>query len=466
MIEIDERSATPIFEQIANAFETAILEGRIQPEESLPSSRELARSLFLARGTVVRAYDILRERGLLESVKGKHLTVAASQPAFIVSPESRENESDSLYSLGLSQVAESSVEDVMKAAVPRKLLPVKRWRELIIKNCAQVGQVNLNQNEVLGSLDLRKAVCDFLANTRGVVCEPQQVSVYTNTDQAIDTVARLLIKPNDPVVVEEPGYFGAANIFSFAGARVIRNGIDEQGMLIPPSDSSARLLYATPTSQDPTGIVMSEQRKAALINWAKRNSCIIFEDGWDTDFWHARKPAPCMQQKDPEQIIYLYSFWKVLFPLSNASFLVMPRRLSAQLEEFRSILNRPPISIELIALTDLLKSGEIYSLISKIQKAYRNKRRALTYNLSKTFGESIKILKTGGGTHILVSFNPAKQKRLVLESVRECGLKFISMDDYYSDKRSTGCFVIFFTHIDLDTVAEQVQRFAALLMQS
>lgn len=436
----------------------------------LPSSREFARTLLLARGTVVRAYGQLIGKGLIEAIKGKGLIVNAPPPLDYSTQSAQMHELMLVDDLSANEILGSAqqplpVEDVTKAAVPQALLPVKRWRELIIKNCKQLGRTD--EIDDLGALDLRQQVCRFLRATRGLNCSPEQISVYTNTDQALDTIARLLIKPNDTAVIEEPGYIGVSKIFAAAGARVIANGIDYGGMMVENLDAlatSPKVLYVTPVSQDPTGIVMSEERQDSIIQWAKRNDCLIVEDGWDTDFCHGRPAVPCMQQKAAEQIIYLYSFWKLLFPLSNACFLVVPQRLVPALRRLRAMINRPPISIELSALKDLLAAGEIDNLVAKLQKSYRKRRQALIYSLSMAFEKQIQIAPMSGGTHVLVSFQFAAEKQRVLDAGAECGLKLISLDEYYFDGRVTNQYIVFFTNVSPATVGAQAQLFKERLL--
>ncbi|HEY9732294.1 MAG TPA: PLP-dependent aminotransferase family protein [Drouetiella sp.] len=460
-IKLDLNSKTPVFQQLAAEIETLIQTERLRAGQMLPSSREFARFLFVSRGTVVRAYEILTAKGLLKGLKGKGLIVTEAptyaEPQKTTELPSHQGANDFLESQPDEPLA---VEDVTKAAVPQALLPSKRWRELVMKHCNELGRTY--QIDALGAIELRTAVCRFLNATRGVLCTPDQISVYTNTDQALDTIARLLVQQGDTVVIEEPGYIGVANIFSASGAKIIANRIDDKGMVVDSLSklkTLPRVLYTTPISQDPTGIVMPDRRQNDLIEWAKRNDCTIVEDSWDTDFWHGRTSALCMQQKAPEQIIYLYSFWKLLFPLSNACFLVVPKRLTPQLRRLRALINRPPISIELMALTDLLASGEIDALAAKLQKSYRKRRQALIFSLSKAFGRTIQVATAGGGTHIIVQFNINSTRENIIKRAKECGLKILSLDDYYFDGRTTNQFVMFFTCVSTATIDEQVQRF-------
>lgn len=457
-IKLDIQSTVPMFQQLALALERKILGGILPPDQMLPSSRELATDLAIARGTVVRAYELLIAKGLVRVRHGKGYSVPSVPVSLPTSPIRLVTKPES--ALKFKNLA---VEDITKAAPPKLLLPVKRWRELIIEHCRQLGETYYLDD--LGMLDLRRAICRYLTLTRGAICQPEHISVHTNTDQALDTIARLLIRPGESVIVEEPGYIGVSKIFAAAGARIIINGIDADGMIIDNLTgvkTAPKALYTTPISQDPTGIVMSEARQKALIDWSIKSGCYIVEDSWDTDFWHGRPFSPCLQQMAPHRVIYLFSFWKLLFPLSNACFLIVPPELTPALRDLRALINRPPISLEFLALTDLLAEGAIDSLSAKLQKSYRKRRQALIYSLTLAFGKRIQIDPIGGGTQITVRFQPGIGKRRVLAAAAQCGLKMISLDEYYPHGTRTGACLIFFTNLSPATVGEQVDRFEKL----
>ena len=116
---------------------------------------------------------------------------------------------------------------------------------------------------------LREHIVDYLLN-RGLQCAVNQVAVINGAQQALDLVGRVLIDPGDTVVMEQPGYFGAANVFLAAEANIRTVGLDEEGMRTDELASLLRrhrvkLIYVTPAAQSPTGVVSPHNKKTRPI---------------------------------------------------------------------------------------------------------------------------------------------------------------------------------------------------------
>jgi DNA-binding transcriptional MocR family regulator len=111
-----------------------------------------------------------------------------------------------------------------------------------------------------------------------------------------------------------------------------------------------------------------------------------------------------------------------------------------------------------------MSASNHHKLVTKLQKSYRKRRQALIYSLSVVFERLIQIAPTGGGTHVMVSFQFAVEKQRVLAIGAECGLKLISLDEYYFDGRVTGQYLIFFTNVSPATIGAQAQHFKDRLL--
>src|SRR5262249_42029456 len=152
------------------------------------------------------------------------------------------------------------------------------------------------------------------------------------SQQALYYICRLLLDPGDSVVVEHPGYGGARNAILSRGARLLPVSVDVDGMIvsdIPSSDDKKiKLAYVTPSPHDPTGMIMSLDRRRALLEWASRTGAFIVEDAGEGDYTYVKPPLPSLQGLDrDERVLYIYSFWKVLYPLLTVGVLVLPRPL-------------------------------------------------------------------------------------------------------------------------------------------
>lgn len=121
-----------------------------------------------------------------------------------------------------------------------------------------------------GYRPLRKAIADYLGSSRGVRCSSDQVIVVSGVQQALDLLARLLLKRDDPVWVEDPGYFGAMIAFGNVRAKIIPVAVDEQGLSVSTGlrvCPHAKGAYVTPGHQFPLGMTMSLKRRMSVLKW-------------------------------------------------------------------------------------------------------------------------------------------------------------------------------------------------------
>ena len=120
---------------------------------------------------------------------------------------------------------------------------------------------------------MREAIADYLGSSRGVTCTAEQVVIVTSTQQALDLLARLLLKPGEKVWMEDPGYFGARVAFETAGADIVPVPVDGEGLCVEHGERTGKGAvgaYVTPAHQFPMGPAMSAARRAKLLEWASR----------------------------------------------------------------------------------------------------------------------------------------------------------------------------------------------------
>jgi GntR family transcriptional regulator/MocR family aminotransferase len=159
-------------------------------------------------------------------------------------------------------------------------------------------------------------VADYLIRARGLKCQPKQVAIVAGVQEALDLCARLFLNPGDRVCLEDPGYPGAGRAFEAVGAKITAVGVDEEGIQLSKL-RSARLIYVTPAHQFPLGITMSLPRRLALLEKARQNNALIFEDDYDSEFRYSGRPVSALQGLDRHGcVLFAGSFSKVMFPFA------------------------------------------------------------------------------------------------------------------------------------------------------
>ena len=272
---IDTASAEPLHRQLYSEIRVAILKGRLVSGARLPASRELALVTHVSRNTVLSAYEQLLAEGYIESRPGSGTFVAHTLPESMLpeaaptlpaagthSPRPIAKRGRRLLEAPLLQHRHKGVTHIFRPGLPAlDHFPMAIWRRLSDRRFARASMRMLSYDDPQGYLPLREAICRHLAEARGARCVPENIIIVSGSQQAIDLASRLLLDPDDTVLMEDPGYFGARAAFVASGARVEPVAVDHEGFDIakarPEAESIARLAYVTPSHQNPQCVTMS-----------------------------------------------------------------------------------------------------------------------------------------------------------------------------------------------------------------
>ncbi len=175
--------------------------------------------------------------------------------------------------------------------------------------------------------------------------------------------ARLLLDPGDPVWVEEPGYMGAAVVFSAVGAKVRPVPVDEEGLDLELGRrrwKEPKLVYVTPAHQFPLGVTMSLRRRLEVLEWARRSHTLIFEDDYDSEYRYSGRPIPALQGLDRAGVvIFAGTFNLVLFPALRLAYLVVPPAMVDRFAAAQSVTMRHAPLLDQTVLCDLITEGHL-----------------------------------------------------------------------------------------------------------
>ena len=188
--------------------------------------------------------------------------------------------------------------DFRGGQVATDALPVDDVRRAFARAIARSLPALAVHLDPLGWLPLRREIVLHLV-ARGIECRPSDVAVVNGAQQAVDAAAHALLDPGDTVVMEQPGYFGAALAFTACESNLVGVGVDEQGLKTAElarvlQARRVKLVYTTPAAQCPTGAVMSEARRRELLALADEYQVPIFEDDYDSELRFLGAPIPAL----------------------------------------------------------------------------------------------------------------------------------------------------------------------------
>ncbi len=481
-IVLDLKSSEPLFIQLSKALKERIVSGGLAPGVALPPSRVLAESLDVSRGTVVKAYDDLIAQGYLESLTGSSTFVskrgqldretqneaewnrkAGAETNFRLSNEARK-----LMEMSLSEGTAGFQPELNFGAPPSDSLPLPQWKEVLTAQCRRQQPHHFDCTpETLGSYKLRVEIATHLSRSKGLNCQPDQVIVFPGPQRALANIAKILIDPGDVVVVENPGFGGGRDTFSDRGARLIPVSIDQDGISVERLEAieePVKLIYVSPSFHDPTGTIMSLDRRKALLEWASRRDVIIVEDGWDSDYVYTAPPIPSLQGLDREdRVIYLYSFWKVLYPLTTVGCAVVPLSLVPIFERVKFLTERQSPILEHYALADFLHTGALSRHIKKTKIQYERRRKAMIEALYRVFKTHVEIPRQSAGLHLCVRFAPALLRNGILKAAEEAGFQLVSTKAYYANGSRDDEFMTPFAGLTIEEITQRIDSLARLM---
>jgi GntR family transcriptional regulator/MocR family aminotransferase len=434
----------PRYAQLLRALKSSVLAGRYAAGAKLPATRVLASDLGLSRNTVLAAYEQLRAEGFIEGRVGSGCYVAQiAAPVAIRSRPTRALPASALSRRGRRGLA------LYDRAIPGRQhkglrynlqygLPLTNpaltsaWRREL--NLA-AAHAELDYPDPQGLLALRAAVCDYLARRRGINAAPEDVVIVSGSQQGFSLAAQVLLDEDDTVVLEDPNYQGARQVFQAFGARISGCRVDGDGLVpgalptLPP-----KLLVVTPSHQFPTGAVLSLPRRMELLDYAAQKNCWIIEDDYDGEFRYDARPLAALKSLDrDDRVIYVGTFSKTLFPSLRIGYMLLPPGLRDAFIAAKWLDDRGCPAIEQAALARLIGSGAFERHLRQIAVELKQRRAILIAAIRRHIGDQLELADSSAGMHALAWLPQLDRVALqrLMQRASELGLGLYPVDPYY-----------------------------------
>ncbi len=345
MFSIQKNSTKPLYQQIIEGIEQAIISGKLSAGEKLPSERDLSIWLDVNRSTVIRAFDELAERNIIVKKAGSGtyvndqkwglLTYSSFNWRNTVSENYRQH--PALFKEGKNYY-DLRNGDLPIDLYPQLKLPEMDWQSIIL--------AEQQDNAQLGILSLREEVQSYLKSRFKLSIPVEQILITSGAQQAISLIALGLLKAGDAIGIEQPSYFYALPIFQSVGLRIYGIPVDQNGLCIDKLDEvvhkySLKMLFISPIFQNPTGTVMSIKRKKELIDFCQRKNLPIVEDDAysQLSFYTSLDTDPIKKLDLQGQTIYLGSLSKYLGKSIRIGWMIAPEPIVNNLSTIRQKLD-------------------------------------------------------------------------------------------------------------------------------
>jgi GntR family transcriptional regulator/MocR family aminotransferase len=474
-LALDPDNPDPLHRQLYFALREAILSGRLASGVKLPATRVLARDLAVSRNTVAAAYDQLLAEGYVAARTGSGTFVTEHLPDALLrstatgrAPLVRRT-APRLSRRGAAVAAigrpEPSQPRPFAPGLPElDLFPMQEWARLLARHWRRPSQPALLGGDPAGERPLRQAVAAYLGAARSVRCDADQVIIVSGSQQAIDLVARLLIDPDAPVWVEEPGYAGTRGALTASGARVVPVPVDGEGLDVAAGiarASDARLACVSPSHQFPLGVTMSPARRLALLDWAASHDAFVLEDDYDSEYRYAGRPLASLQGMDDQaRVFYVGTFSKVMFPALRLGYLVAPADLVDPLLAVRRHVDTQPSSVAQAALTDFIADGHLASHIRRMRVLYAERLDAFYTLASHRLDGLLAIDRPDSGMHVIGYLPDGVDDHAVCAAVRSVGVEAAPLSRLYLEEPRRHGLMLGFAATPVTAMAPALDRLA------
>jgi GntR family transcriptional regulator/MocR family aminotransferase len=452
----------------------SILEGRLRPGTRLPASRDFARQHSLSRGTVVCVFERLLAEGYLTSRVGSGTWVShraasgAHSRAEPQSPPAYVRRVISAYIRPKSYegwVATQGRRPFQMRDPALAEFPAKLWGQIVARRARTFKSWLQTEDDGRGYRPLREATAHYLGSSRGVRCTADQVVIVSGVQQALDLLARLLLKRDDPVWVEDPAYVGATMAFSNAGAKVVPVPVDEEGLSVSAGVKMCgrpRGIYLTPAHQFPLGMTMSLERRIEVLKFASRVGAFVIEDDYDSEYRFEGRPVPTLQSLDrSSSVILVGSFSKLLFPSLRLGYVVLPPSLIDYFLAFRLQTDFRSVNLDQAVLCDFIEGGHLGRHLRRMRDLYAGRLATLLDGGHRHLKGLLEISNIQAGLYTVGFLKNGMMSREAETAAAAHGVEVIALDRYTLKRPDPKGVILGFAAFDEATIREGLVRLAA-----
>lgn len=334
------------------------------------------------------------------------------------------------------------------------------------------GHEALQYGSGQGHPKLREQICDVMA-LEGIRANPDDILVTTGSQQALDLISRIFIDPGDVVLVEAPSYVGALGTFAQYEASVVHVELDQSGM-VPEALRQAiktlryqgrriKFLYLIPNYQNPSGVLLSPERRTEILEICRKEEIFIVEDnpygllGFD-------RPSPnAMRAQDSENVIYLGSFSKTIVPGFRIGWALVPQALREKLVIASESSILCPSNFAQMAISSYLADQPWRDQIASFCKLYKARRDAMLDSLDQYFPKSATWTKPGGGFYVWVTLPPEIDTKAMMPRAIVAKVAYVPGTAFYADGFGSWSMRLSYCHPTPERIREGIKALSGVV---
>jgi 2-aminoadipate transaminase len=338
-------------------------------------------------------------------------------------------------------------------------------KEAYAKVLTDSGKVALQYGPTDGYAPLREWIANSLS-TEGATIVPEQILMTSGSQQALDLLGKVLIDEGSRVLVETPSYLGALQAFSVYRPDFASVETDEHGLVPSSIDAvaeGARLLYSLPNFQNPTGRSLSIERRVELVETCARLGLPLIEDDPYGALSYKGEPMPKMVAMNPDGVIYMGSFSKVLTPGIRLGYVAAPLPLVRRLELAKQAADLHTAQLTQMVVHEVVKDGFLDQHIPTIRTLYGNQCQVMLDAMAQHFPPGVSWTRPEGGMFIWVTLPKQIDAMKLLDLSLAAKVAFVPGAPFYANEPETNTLRLSFVTVPPERIREGIAILGKLI---
>ncbi len=381
------------------------------------------------------------------------------------------------FSERAEQLQSSAIREILKVTMRPEVIsfagglpspetfPVDRMRAAFDKVLAENGKAALQYGPTDGYTPLRQFIADSLS-TDDCKIVPEQIMMTSGSQQGLDLLAKVLVNEGSKILVETPSYLGALQAFSVYRPEFVSVEMDNDGVVpasVAAKGEGAKLFYALPNFQNPTGRTLSIERRQELVETCARMGIPLIEDNPYGDLCYSGEPLPKLLNMNPDGVIYLGSFSKILTPGIRLGYMVAPISLIRKLEQAKQATDLHTSTLTQMAVYEVIKDGFLQEHIPSIRRFYSAQCDVMLEAMTKNFPEGVSWTRPLGGMFIWVTLPKHIHSKELLDEAIANNVAFVPGGPFYANEAETNTFRLSFVTVSPEKINEGIEKIGKLI---
>ncbi|HXH20783.1 MAG TPA: PLP-dependent aminotransferase family protein [Dehalococcoidia bacterium] len=470
--------SAPVYRQIADALRERIVSGQIATGTRLPPERRLAAQLGVNRSTIVTAYDELVSANLVNGRVGDG-TVVTFQAEQRGAGSGRSIPWHQLFANGSADLS-PWIREILRIALRSDvipfaasepspdLFPMEEVEAIAHGVLRDAGGDCLRYSPTEGIQPLREAIAERMRR-RGARVSAANVIITAGAQQALDLLGRCFLDPGSEAAVESPTFVGAIQAFRNRAARVVGVPVDEHGLRIEAVDDllhrrRVKLLFVTPNFSNPTGAVLSEERRSRLVEITRRHQVPVIEDNVYGDTWlDSPPPASLIERPGSEHVIHVGSLSKALFAGLRIGWVVAQAPVVERMALHKQVADLFSGSFAQWLALGIFQSGLYDRHIERVRTVYRERRDQLIAALLREGRGAIVPNRPTGGSFLWCHLNDGLGSRDLLTQAAVQGVTFVPGDVFSVEGEEQSSLRLGFSLLNRQGIEEGARRLSSAI---